>query len=283
MREITLLEVDERNERVPHVFHFPASWEEVDHDGLMRIAQCHLQCKTDTSARFNLLRDLAGIPARLMAMMPDAEEMMYPPQVDPANVNAEPAQPTLLPELDWAFTPPVWMESRMPVLQHDGSTWIGPADHLQNACVGQWVYAVSTLNDMQASEDEKEADRLLDLFLSCIYVPDGTSWNKHLDANAPRLATLPPHVKVAAVMNFQALHAVLPLCFPRVFKQKEQAQSPVGLHALTFSVAKSGVFGPYQKVENESLLTVLSYMEHQLFEDEEDQRRADKAAGKIRV
>jgi hypothetical protein len=81
------------------------------------------------------------------------------------------------------------------------------------------------------------------------------------------------------VLNFEAIHATLPDQYDRVFDPTgSAAQSPQGVFGMAYDVARSGVFGKEQEVRRVLLHDVLGYMEHQLFSEEQAEKRAKEAA-----
>jgi hypothetical protein len=267
-----------------HVLRFPGGWDEVVPKQLPVIAMARLSDQDHGAVRFALLRELANVPAYLMeasGMSAAACAFQHP----------ETAEWQLLPQLDWVFSPATFEKSLLPFIDHGGLRWKGPDDAFETMSLDQWLYATSLLNNYHMATDVDTKDRMLDCFLGAAYQPaahfepsaDGTApkgWsNLPIEAYADQLKSLPLGTKLAAVLNYEAAHAQVRNMYPRVFDPSgEAATSPLGLFSIAHDVAKSAVFGHIGMVRTARMHDVLGYMEHALFQDAENERRAKQTA-----
>lgn len=281
MHTITLYEpVDGKS--VTHEFTFPSKWDELATAGhLHAVTWARTTDQNDASMRFALLMQLAGIPTHLMKRMPPAAALTFDTEEDGW---------CLIPELNWIWkTEPVFEKSLLATIEHEGVTWKGPDDRLDHMTLGQWQYVATLLTVFRACKDDKERDTHLNNWLASLYQPDHCSWsNESIEEYAAKLAKLPIDVKLMAVFNYEALHAHLPLKYPRVFDPDgETGQSPAGLFAIAFDVARSGVLGAIHPdgtgVEKHRVHSVLMYMEHTLHLDHLQQQRMERLRKKEQV
>lgn len=265
-----------------HEFRFPGSWDEAKPDHLLAIAKAQLTGKNPTRIKFNLLRELAGIPRTLMARMPAASDLTY--EVDTTD-RSGPWRPKitsewrLLPQLDWAFKPAVYEKSLLPAVTLAEISWTGPDDGFERMPLIQWVWCTELLRTFRNCTDPTEQVDALHNLLGALYQPAHCTWsNEPIEEYGAKLAALPVEVKLAAVLNYEAIHSTLPLRYARVFNPTDggDAPSPEGLFGLAYDAAKTGAFGDYEKVEYQPLHRVLGYMEHNLFSDAQQAARAKR-------
>lgn len=293
--EITLIGVPgDGGEAQRHVFHYPSGWDDptLEARHLEAVCKAHASGATDTEKRFTLLQELAGIPDQLMARMPPAADLML--RVDTTD-RSGPWRPKetfewqLLPSLNWAFAPPKYERSLLREVEHEGKRWLGPWDQFDHMTLSQWTWCCTLLKGLRGEADKAKQAHQLDLFLGAVFVPapEGprndkadhaarAAWsNDPIEEHAATLATLPLHRKLAAVLNFEALHALLPVAYWRVFDPDgETQQSPQGLFGMAYSVAESGVFGDLYRSDAAPLHRVLGYMEDKLYKDEQAAAKA---------
>lgn len=312
MHEITLQDVpDDAGKPVSYTLHMPAGWD----DGALRphhllcvskallllaiatpevapvneeedpfgIAQPDPAPNDEamTLVRLELLRELSDMPAELAARLPlDPDHFYY--EVDTTDHNSafvvpETSEYRLLPQLDWCFTPPKFKPSLLPSIEHGGILWNGPPDDFTNMAMLQWLWCVYLTQQFRAgNKDTYEND--LNSLLGALYHPAegaGTWHNRDIEENAARLSNLDLEVKLAAVMNFEAIHATLPDTYHRVFDPRGEAMnSPAGVFGMAFDVAQSGVLGKESEVNTVPVHKVLLFMEHNLYTDEVNERKA---------
>jgi hypothetical protein len=293
---------------VQHDFSFPGSWNEARPEDLRAVSRIHLSRRTDAAKRFTLLRELAEIPGVLMKRMPPAEHFMQRVDVTDRSGPWRPVEKhewKLLHQLDWAFGPPTYEKSLLPSFVHQGVRWYGPygdSEHgFEHMTLNQWVYGTMLLQRLRAGKPE-EQDLYLNEFLGAVYTDDGVvseeerlaipppdntrhlallkNWTPdHVELRGARLADVPLDLKMAALLNFEAIHSTLGLMYRRVFDPEGGAQrSPQGLFGMAFDVAASGVFGDIYGTESAMVHKVLGMMEHQLFKDEQAAAKNTKPA-----
>jgi|GEM_PF-5704653 hypothetical protein len=257
-----------------HAFTFPSSWEEATAEHLLTICRVQTSLKSDTSKRFTLLRELAGIPGPFMRHLPPAEDLMYRIDVTDRSGPWKPVEKfewRLLPQLDWAFKPPVYTNSLLTSVEVDGVRWRGVQNELKGMSLAQWIWTTTFLGELRKADDSAK-EQVLHELLGLIYVPEGPEapWNPDLRTERGQaLRTLPVELKLATVLNCEAIHATLPLTYRRVFDPDGEVQrSPAGLYGMAYDVAASGVFGEADSAEMQPVMKVLDYMEHKLFQDE---------------
>lgn len=295
--EILLIGVPEGNgDGHRHVFHYPGGWDDATLTAahLEAVCRAHASPASDTQKRFTLLQDLAGIPDHLMARMPPAADLMVLVDVTDRSGPWRPKEAwewQLLPTLNWAFAPPKYERSLLREIEHNGRRWLGPWDQFDHMVLSQWIFCCSLLQSVRGEKDKALQEKYLNNFLGALFVPEGAAegersdrtdhaaraaWtNELIEEHAAALSDLPVHRKLAAVLNFEAIHATLPVMYWRVFDPDgETQQSPQGLFGMAYSVAESGVFGNLYSADTAPLHRVLGYMEHKLYEDE---RAAAKA------
>lgn len=267
---------------VKHAYTFPGGWEEVRYEHLLAIVRELLVNDDATRIKFNLLKELADIPAALMVRMPDAEAFTFPVDTTDRRGPYRPVETTgyqLLPQLDWCFGPPTYTRSLMPTLHHDGVEWTGPGDHFETMTLHQWCFCTELVKAFRLCTEPKPANDALDTLMGALYQPAHCSWRSEpIEEYAAKLRTLKPEVKLAAVMNYEAIHSNLARMYPRVFKPAVDGTppSPQGLFSLAHDAAKSGAFvhyGGQELVEHKRLHLILGYMEHTLFADEQAEAR----------
>lgn len=267
MHEITLYGKGE-----PITFQYPASWEEVTGEQLVVITKAQALNATDTGVRFDLLRDLAGIPAELMELMPPADQLMQEVDVTDRSGPWKPVEKwewRLLPSLDWAFGAPCYRKSLVPAIAHEGVDYAGPDDGFDHMTLNQWVYCTSLLKAFRQAKPEEQEDAL-NTFLAALYQPAGTEWDFNLIGPALKasLAPVPVTTKLAAVINYEAIHATLPLLYTRVFDPDgEVMDNPQGLFAIIHDASESVAFAPMGTAEKALLHKVLGHTEYNLYKD----------------
>lgn len=288
MRTITLTDLPlDDGTPVTYPFTFPGDWNEADGDDLLSIARAIAHRKEPAAVKFDLLKDLARIPATLMHRMPPADHLSF--EVDTTNRRGpyrpvETSEIRLLPQLDWAFTSPSYSKSLLPTIACKGLTWKGPDDSFETMTLHQWCFCTELLQAFRKCTDNNEALNTLHNLLGAMYQPEHSAWRSEpIEEYGRTLSVLAPEVKLAAVLNYEAIHSTLPNMYPRVFKPSVDGfdPSPQGLFSIAHDAAKSGAFTNYggdDLVENKRLHLVLGYMEHTLYSDEIQAERAKRAA-----
>lgn len=284
MRTISLQDVPNADGTpVVHEFQFPDSWEDANTEHLHAVCRAQSTDKTETSKRFTLLRELAGIPGVLMGRMPPLDQFMQYVDVTDHHTGFKPVEKfewQLLPQLDWCFKPPVYRNSLLPSFKHNEVEWHGPDDGFDRMSLDQWIWCTTLLKTMREAPDE-EKEPALNNFLAAVYAPrpegkpayDPITKAFHFDDDgiehrAILLADLPVMMKIAATLNYEAIHATLPNLYWRVFDPEGEVQnSPQGLFGLAYDVASSAVFGKIQESGTNRLHAVLGYMEHNIHKD----------------
>jgi hypothetical protein len=281
-----------------HDLQFPSKWEEVKPEQLIPIALAQVMMGAlkdeekgtphDLSLRAvhirkELLRELANVPALFMDAM-EIDDLRFEVDTTDYHTGFKPIlkkEWRLLPQLDWAFAPPEYDISLLPTIELDGTTWQGPDDRFDTMTLNQWLWAAQTNRAYKSMEGHERIEQF-HLHLACLYTPEGTPWsNMHLEQHAKQLRALPEDVKLAALLNYEAIQATLPRLYPRVYDPSGEAgQSPMGVFGMAYDVAKSGVFGTKQEVEKVRAHEALGYMEHTLYQDELAERKAKKNAKK---
>lgn len=276
----------------PMEFTFPGGWDELKPDMLLPVARAQVvhgaadKSKTteyavlNTAVRKELLHQLAGVPNILLDAITDPEDLLFEVDTTDYHTGFKPKPKSewrLLPQLDWAFEPPIYFTSLLPTVEHNGTTWIGPDDNFDTMPLNQWLWAANLNKEFKGMEGDARVD-YFHRFLACIYTPHGTPFsNLNIVPHAALISAWSEEVKLAALLNYEAIAATLPKLYVRVYDPGgDAAQSPMGVFGLAYDVAKSGVFGTKEKVEQVRMHDVLSYMEHTLFQDEEAERRAKR-------
>jgi hypothetical protein len=280
----------------PLEFTFPASWDEAQPHMLLPIVKAqlvhatlaqkpkHEQQVANMHLRKLLLQELAAVPQAITEAITDVEDLLF--EVDTTNYRG-PYRPVktsewrILPQLDWAFTPPSYHKSLLHRVEHNGLVWIGPDDHFDAMALNQWLWAANLNKAFKAFEGEKRVD-YFHRHLACLYTPEGTTWtNLTIEAHAALIAAWPEDLKLAAMLNYEAIQSTLPSLYKRVYDPSgDAAQSPMGVFGLAYDVAQSGVFGTKDQVELVRVHEVLAYMEHTLFKDEQAEKKAKRNAMK---
>lgn len=256
-------------------FTFPSGWDEVTVDHLLAIARVLSKTSDPIISRFLLLHELAGVPVHATDnFRADDVFRAFPERIAPDNPLDE--RTTIrwkpIPQLDWCYTQPVFRKSLFPSFRHDGTGWAGPADRLENFTVSRFAFADSLL---AAAAGANGGEQLLDQLLAAIYQPAGRPWsNEAIEPCAGRLASLPAETKLLAVMNYRGLRGFLPSMFPRVFSGSDEPLDS-GLFGMIYDVSTSGVFGDIDKTEQQPLLRVLAYLDHQIEKDQREARQLE--------
>lgn len=248
----------------------------------MDLSEEDVQNGADAIARYELFTDLIQLPHTLAYRLPPADHFYYETDTTDYGTGYAPVERSeyrLLPQLDWCFTPPLFRTSLLPTLEHDGSTWEGPDDHFTYMTLNRWMWGTTLVQGVRAAAKGTE-DKALNEVLGALYTPHGVAWNnKLIEAHAARLATLPSATKVAALLNYEAINASLAEDYPRVFDPRGEAyNSPQGVFGMAYDVARSGVLDKHQPIEDVLLHKVLGYMEHALYTDAVNARKAKEAA-----
>ncbi|HRH68782.1 MAG TPA: hypothetical protein PLB89_04675 [Flavobacteriales bacterium] len=271
---------------VKYEFALPSSWLEATREHLLAITRALLSKKDPVKIKFTLLKELAGIPAKLMHRMPPADHFIKEVDATDFNTPWRPVPKTemrMLPELDWAFTPANFTDSLLPSIEHAGITWTGPSNSFERMTLNQWLFCTTLLTNFRKEKDPATANTILNNLMGAMYQPAHATWtNEPIEEYGVRLADLPPEVKLAAVLNYEAIHSAVVKHYWRVFNPNNNADpSPQGLFSLAHDAAKSGAFVNYgegDRVEDKPLLLILGYMEHSLFSDEQQAARAKQLA-----
>lgn len=239
-------------------------------------------------AKLDLFYDLLQLPHALRSRMSsDPEDYMYETDTTDYHTGYVPVETSeyqVLPQLDWCWQTPKYRRSLLPKLQHNDLEWIGPDDDFNTMVLDQWLWCVQLLRSFREAKPE-DAESLLNHLVGALYVPTtDAEWSSDpIDVRAEQLATLPVQTKLAAVLNFEAIHANLADDYDRVFDPTGSvSQSPQGVFGMAYDVARSGVFGKEQEVRRVRLHDVMGYMEHSLYVDEENAKRAKEAARESR-
>lgn len=271
---------------------FPGGWDEVRPDMLRPLARVQLlhgtvpKEQTEKAAVLNvalrkeLLHHVADVPLALLDAITDPEDLLFEVDTTDYKTGFKPKPKSewrILPQLDWAFTAPIYFQSLMPTVEHAGRRWTGPDDHFDTMTLNQWLWAANLNKEFKSMEGDQRVD-YFHRQLACLYTPEGTPWsNLTIEAHALLIAEWPEEVKLAALLNYEAIQATLPKLYVRVYDPGgDAAQSPMGVFGIAYDVAKSGVFGTKEKVEQVRMHDVLAYMEHTLFQDEEAERKAKR-------
>lgn len=291
MHSITLFAAEQSME-----FTFPAQWDQVQPQHLLAIARAQLahamlpkddgleRTLAHMHLRKELLKDLAGIPDAFIQAIVDVEELLFEVDTTDYHTGYQPIPKSewrLLPQLDWCLQAPEYHSSLLPVVEFNGTTWVGPDDHFDSMTLLQWSWAANLNRSFKELEGEERVD-YFHRHLACLYTPKGTAWsNLSIEQHAIQIAMWPEDTKLAALLNYEAIQSTLPKLYPRVYDPNgEAAQSPLGVFGMAYDVAKSGVFGAKKAAEQERIHEVLGYMEHTLFQDEEAEKRAKRNARK---
>ncbi len=252
------LHVSDGETTTAHHFKLPGSWEECSTEQFLAVLAVRAIAEEDTDVRFALVRLLAQIPDELMQHI-QAEDVTELVATDEGD------QWVVFPQVSWALEVPKYTVSKLPTIEHGGTTWSGPDDELQTWELNQYVFTTSLLNMYRDSAEEVD----LNHFLASAYQPKGTPWsNLPIEELSLRLADLPVLTKLLAVRNYEALHAMLPARYPITFDGSGGGESsPLGLAGIAYDVAKSGTFGPLPEVERTNVHKVLGYVEHSSWKD----------------
>lgn len=277
-------------------FAFPATWDEVRPEALIPIARAQVahallpkengpeRTVAEMQQRKHLLQQLAGIPEAFMEAIKDVEDLLFEVDTTDYHTGYQPIPKSewrLLPQLDWALQPPQYHTSLLPRVECNGTVWIGPDDHLDSMTLLQWTWAANLNRTFKGMEGEDRIE-YFHRHLACLYTPEGMPWsNLHIEAHAALIRQWPEDLKLAALLNYEAIQSTLPTIYKRVYDPSgDAAQSPLGVFGMAYDVAKSGVFGPKKTAEQERVHDVLGYMEHTLFQDEEAEKKAKRNARK---
>lgn len=256
MHTLTLVDEPRGGKPVSHAYTYPGAWHEVERKHLTALAVILEAPGTEAEARLALLKTLTGVSNEQIARMPAVEAFFLGDQ--------------LLPSLNWCFTEPrfdvpeerIRAISRMATIQHADMDWCGPGDDLMNMVFGQFAMTDNLLGVFNATKQHTDLDNAL----GSLYQPAHCTWSKEpIEEYATKLSTLPLEVKLAALLNYRALRAMLPAIYPNVFDQhkKEAGQgTTLGLQGVMLDVAATGVLGNFWEVESAPLHDVLSFIEH---------------------
>lgn len=233
-------------------------------------------------ARMHLLTELLELPEVLIDALPPLDAFVYPHTYTPDGGGyyvEDVTEYRVLPQLDWAFEAPRYEKSLLPVITHDGSEWHGPNDDLMAFTVKRWLWCATMASAFRSSRPDDAIKNLNNLMAALYHPADAGPWsNEHMEANAARLSTLDTEVRLAAVLNFEAIYATLPATYRRVFDGRNAEEpGPAGLFGIAFDVAKSGVMGDEESVMGKPMHKVLLYCEHHLHQQAMDEKRAKEA------
>lgn len=238
------------------------------------------------AVKLDLFKELLDLPESLASRLPDAAHLVY--EVDTTDYHTgyapvETSEGRLLPQLDWCFSPPTFTKSIMRHIEHAGTTWAGLPDDFTGLELNRWIWCATLLQQFR-NADKDGVNEALNNLLAGLYHPADSiePWsNSTIEERAARLADLPVEVKLAAVLNFEAIHATLPPRYPRVFDPRGEAMnSPAGMFSIAYEVAASGVFGNERLVNATAMHNVLLYMEHNLYAQHIAEKRAEAAKKK---
>ena len=284
MHSLDLYQLDPSNAPpVKHEFVFPGKWLEAEPAHLLSIARAQLADQEPARIKFDLLKQLASIPALLMEGI-SAADVSFEVDTTDYKTNFRPVPTSeyrLLPQLDWAFTPGTYRNSLLPTLEHNGTTWNGPQNGFDHMPLMQWIWCTELGTKFREQTEPQKALLALHDLLGALYQPVQNTWSAEpIEQYGQELGTLPPEVQLAAVLNFEALHADLRTRYDRVFRPDPEANGvdPSGLFGVAYDLATTGAFGDHAKAEVQPLHLVLAYMEHNLYADEQAAQRAERAA-----
>lgn len=275
-----------------HVHLMPSGWDELTAEQLAAVSEARFilfacgeayHTEVDAAMRFRLLQQLAGIPDRLMQHMPDAGDLTFEtaPTEEDLLYGRDKPRMKLMAELDWVFGAPKYERSLLPTLEHDGSTWNGPDDHLNHLNLDQWSWVTTLVNhlrDPDAAAEQPGEPAKLDMVMGALYTPDGRPFDSLIiEVHAARFATMRLGDKLAALLNYEALYAGVPEQYPRVFPYDSEGRpSPFGPFGTVMDIAKNGVLGNRNAVQKERMHDGMMLMEHSLFQQEESDRQNKK-------
>ena len=239
-----------------HSFTFAERWDELTAEQLGKLLLLQQSTLEPMEQRIRALRLLAGIPKKLMARACE---------LDPEDI--------ALPQLDAFFVldpkaPVVFEKSLLPAIVHEGRTWCGPKNTLGNFSVLQLSFADICLQGVQ----QQQSDESLNNLLGALYVPEDENWtSEDIEARGAELASVAPHVKLAAAFNYAALRAWLPTRYPRTFgkrKKEEEEREDYGIDGLLEALAGEK-FGTVDQVGAKPLHPALVHSERKLEEREQ--------------
>lgn len=241
MHTLTLVDLpDEHGKPRTYEFTFPGAWNELTPMQLGQVVLLRSSGVHETAVRYRMLRLLAGIPKRLFERMAMGDVMEFVP--------GNGGHVYVVKELNYLFTDPVFEQSLVPEFKLSnhrrlggvrlpGSVrWQGPKNQLKNFSVIQFAMADHCFTVLQSSKTPEA----LHNFLGCTYHPDGEAWTRDgIEQRGRALSVLPLHLKLAAVFNYQAVRAALPLRFPKTFgKRKDDEVFPdFGIDGLIEGIA----------------------------------------------
>lgn len=250
----------------PTAYTFPGAWQEVTAEQLPKMALLLGVLEDDLHTRLLLLRTFTGLPASTFAE-PNGVPLEDLFGTVPAKGD-KPEHEKFLPQLDWCFTPPDFTPAKpgpatslLPSVTVNGVLYNGPTDGLDNFTFERFVW-VDSLFQRFAEEASEEH---LHHWLGAVYQPTHSDWNNEpIEAHAAALKALPHTTKLAAVLNYRGLRAVLAKLYGSVFAHDPMAPpgTSLGLFGMFYDVADGGVFGPVPAVKKTPMHEVLGYVEH---------------------
>lgn len=259
-------------------YELPGGWNEVTLDQLLVLLASNVLVADRSVRRMSAFRVLTGMDERTWLKLLHSEVVVQDlvqavEREDENGARATVAE--LLPQLAWMEEPPCYSRSLLPVLEHGGARWIGPGREdlpLHNFSVQRWGIA----NDLQKRYQASRSDEHLNELLGALYHRHDTAWTMaDCDARGARLADLPDRLRVAAVVNYAALNAMLARIYPRSFAGG--AADPYGSHGMLVGLAETTAFAGMDdhgrlKVERANLHDVLVHTEKALMRQEERER-----------
>lgn len=292
MHTLTLVDLpDEHGKPRAYEFTFPGAWEELTPMQLGQMVLLRSSGVHESAIRYRMLRTLASIPKRLFHRMNMGDVMEFVP--------GNGGQVHVVKELNYLFTDPVFEKSLVPEFKLASSRsvagirvggsvrWQGPKNQLKNFTVLQFAMADHCLQVLQTSKTTES----LNNFLGATYLPevlvkdkDGErlevqKWDsKGIEPRGLELSVLPLHLKLAAVFNYQAVRAALPLRFPHTFgKRKGDDPMPdFGIDGLIEGIA-GDKFGTVDVAGDKPLHPALINCERAMITKEQiDQAREDQ-------
>ena len=243
-------------------FPFASKWEELDTRLLGRASLLLAADITEEQKRAALLALLAGIPKEHQHLVTNDDLLFHMPQYDEGGLFTHHAW-KMLPQLDWAFQPPVFTKSLLPTIDVGKAQWIGPGNDLLNFKFLQWQMTDHCLRALS----KQPSDTALNNLLGALYRPPGTAWTKDsIEERGAILAKLPGYLRAAAVFNYKALRARLPILYRLTFTPKDGGRDWGVRGALIDAAGEK--FGKPNEVAEEDLHNVLTWFEMQCTEAE---------------
>lgn len=216
------------------------------------------------------------------------------------NCSAEVMHNNLIPLIEWAKKECTLTQQLFPVISNKwGADYYGPDSELDNLRLAEYDCAEKELHAWQntITNNELEQDNnLLYRFIACLYrkskknyKPTDTdrreAFNQGaIQINAEKLKKLLPIGNALAIaLWYRACKAKISELYAELFEgdDNNQEQSSIDNFPLMRMIAKSGIYGDFEKVEQMYLYTALtelseSLKEQQRIEEQNQQNQSDE-------